>query len=252
MQQRTLASCAPFLLPHLRQGLRVLDCGCGAGSMTLELAERVTPGEVVGLDSEPRVLEQARELAATRGLGNVQFDQGDVYTLPYPDASFDALFSHALLSHLREPGRALAEMRRVLRPGGIAAVVENDPATFVVSPSGSAMERFVNLSVRRQRYNGGLQLASRHLRGALLETGFAVTEAHAGAEAWGTPERVRAVAEAFAANMRSAEFVGSMLDQGWATQSELDELNSGLLAWGERPDAFLAVLKCGALGWTSA
>lgn len=85
---------------------------------------------------EPRVLVQARELAATRGLGNLRFDQGDVYTLPYPDASFDAVYSHALLPHLREPGCALTEMRRVLKPDGIAAVVENDTATFVTSPAG--------------------------------------------------------------------------------------------------------------------
>jgi ubiquinone/menaquinone biosynthesis C-methylase UbiE len=252
MQQRTLATCAPYFLPYLQPGMAVLDCGCGAGSMTVELAERVAPAVVVGLDMEPRVLAQARELAATRGLGNLQFDQGDVYTLPYPDASFDAVYSHALLSHLREPGRALAEMRRVLKPNGIAAVVENDTATFVVSPAGSAMERFLDLGMRRLRYSGGRQLESRHLRGALLEAGFAVAEEHASAEVWGTPERVRVVAEGLAAQVSSAEFVENMLAQGWATQAELDELTSGLLAWSERPDAVLAVLKCGALGWVNA
>jgi cyclopropane fatty-acyl-phospholipid synthase-like methyltransferase len=64
MQRRTLASCAPFFLPYLEHGMSVLDCGCGAGSMTLELAPHVAPGEVVGLDLEPHVLEQARVSAA--------------------------------------------------------------------------------------------------------------------------------------------------------------------------------------------
>ena len=116
--------------------------------MTLELAERVAPGEVVGLDMEPSVLDQARALASERGTDNVRFEQGNVYALPYADDTFDVLYSHALMSHLHEPARALAEMWRVLKPTGMAAVVENDPATFVVSPSGSAMERFLELGSR--------------------------------------------------------------------------------------------------------
>jgi len=251
MQWRTLASCAPFFLPYLEHGISVLDCGCGAGSMTLELAARVAPGEVVGFDLEPGVLEQARASAAAQGIGNVRFDQGDVYALPYADGSFDALFSHALISHLREPARALAEMRRVLKPGGIAAVVENDAYTWVASPSGSAMERFWDLFTRRQRYNGGLQLLPRHLRGALLEAGFGAAEAHAAGEAWGEPEHVRAAAEASAGQVSSAEFSQTAVEQGWATQEEMADLPQGLVMWGERPDAFMAVLKCGALGWTS-
>lgn len=110
----------------------------------------------------------------------------------------------------------------------------------------------MDLAMRRLCYSGGRQLESRQLRGALLEAGFAVAEEHADAEVWGTPERVRVVAEGFAAQVRSAEFVGNILDQGSATQAELDELTSGLLVWSERPDAVLAVLKCGALGWVKA
>jgi ubiquinone/menaquinone biosynthesis C-methylase UbiE len=141
--------------------MSLLDCGCGAGSMTLELAARVAPGHVVGLDLETRVLEQARASAAAQGMDNVRFEQGDVYALPFTDGSFDALFSHALISHLGEPARALAEMRRVLKPGGIAAVVENDAYTWITSPSGSATERFWDLFRRQMQYNGGLQLLPR-------------------------------------------------------------------------------------------
>jgi hypothetical protein len=140
-------------------------------------------------------------------------------------------------------------MRRVLKPGGIAAVVENDAYTWVTSPSGSAMERFWDLFRRQMRYNGGLQLLPRHLRGALLEAGFAPVEAHAGSEARGTPEQVQMAVEATASTASAAEFSQTAVEQGWATQQEMADLPHSLREWGERPDAFMAVLKCGALGW---
>jgi hypothetical protein len=72
---------------------------------------------------------------------------------------------------------------------------------------------------------------------------------HTGGEGFGTTERARLFAANTAAVARSKEFVEVVLDQEWATMAELDDLPAKLLAWGERPDAFLGVLKCGALGW---
>jgi SAM-dependent methyltransferase len=249
MNSRTLASCASFFIPYLRPLMSVLDCGCGAGSMTVELAQYVMPGEVVGLDVESRPLEQARTLAAARTVVNVRFEQGDVYRLPYADATFDAVFSHALISHLGDPARALAEMRRVLKSGGVAAVVENDTGTLVSSPPGSAMERYNDLFTRVQRHNGGGQLAARHLRSAVLVAGFTSAEAHAGGEAFGTPERARMFAANTAATASSANFVRTVVDEGWASKAEVAELPRRLLEWGERPDAFFGVLKCGVVAW---
>jgi hypothetical protein len=107
---------------------------------------------------------------------------------------------------LGELAGTLAKMRRVLKPGGIAAVVENDAYTWVTSPSGSAMERFWDLFRRQVRCNGRLQLLPRHLRGALLEAGLEAAEVHAGSEARGTPEQVQMAAEAMASVASSAEF----------------------------------------------
>ena len=251
-ERRTLAGCAGFVLPHLRPGMTVLDCGCGPGSLTSEIAERVAPGQVVGIDIETRQFPQAQALAAVRGLTNLRFEQADVYALPFPDAAFDAVFSHALLSHLREPVRAFAESRRVLKPDGVLAVSESDNGTWAISPPGSAMERVLALYVRVLAHNGGNRLLARHLRGVLLEAGFARAEARSASEAWGTPEDTRVLAVAMAGIASSPGFVGTVLGQGWADQAELDALPAALLAWGERPDACVAVLKGGALGWLSS
>src|ERR1700704_476217 len=67
MSQRRAAEAADFILPHLRPGMRVLDCGCGPGSITVDLATAVAPGEVIGIDIEQSQLDTARALAAERG-----------------------------------------------------------------------------------------------------------------------------------------------------------------------------------------
>jgi SAM-dependent methyltransferase len=231
--------------------MHVLDCGCGPGSLTVDLAAHVTPGNVIGIDIEAVSLSRARDLARSSGISNVRFEQADVYALPYPSGHFDAVFSHGLTSHLRDVPRALAEMRRVLKPGGFAAVADNDGGAHVVSPAGSAMDRFLDLLLRVQRHNGGDSLRSRHLRGAMLEAGFVRVEMDVRGElaSIGTDELNRTVAIGWGSIARSVDFVQTVLTQGWATQAELDALPSEMSAWAERPDAFLNAMKCGALGW---
>src|SRR5436853_4687301 len=74
MARRTASACAGFLIPYLRPGMALLDCGCGPGSITLDLAEVVAPGAVIGVDREPTQIAVARELAVERGLTNVSFE----------------------------------------------------------------------------------------------------------------------------------------------------------------------------------
>src|SRR3712207_1164606 len=73
---------AAFFLPYLKPGMRLLDAGCGPGSITVGLAEALGSGEVIGVDVEPGVLETARKLAAERGMTNVRFAAGSVFALP--------------------------------------------------------------------------------------------------------------------------------------------------------------------------
>src|SRR5919108_330976 len=118
----------PFLLPYLRSGLDVLDAGCGVGSIALDLAPTVAPGRIVGIDVDPLQIEVARKWAADRGIENAGFVTASVLQLPFDDATFDVVYANAVLLYVREPVRALAEMRRVLRPGGLAAAVERSPS----------------------------------------------------------------------------------------------------------------------------
>src|SRR5450759_1188439 len=80
---RTAAIDAAFFIPHLKSGMRVLDCGSGPGSITVGFVDIVAPGEVVGIDLSDEQLARARGLADRLGLGNIHFQQGDIYSLPF-------------------------------------------------------------------------------------------------------------------------------------------------------------------------
>lgn len=123
---RTAANSAAYLLGVLKPHMRILDVGCGPGTITADLAGLVPEGEVIGLDTGPEILEQARREAEGRGLGNVSFTTGDVHALDYPDASFCVVHAHQVLQHVGDPVGALREMRRVTKPGGIVAVRDSD------------------------------------------------------------------------------------------------------------------------------
>ncbi|HET9802076.1 MAG TPA: methyltransferase domain-containing protein, partial [Candidatus Acidoferrum sp.] len=174
---RTAAKEGAFFLRFLRPGMRVLDVGCGPGSITLGLAEAVAPGEVVGVDFQPSQVARAQALSAARGVMNTRFEVADVYRLPFPDGSFDAAFANTVLMHLREPVRALVEMRRVLCAGGIAGVRDCDFGGRIHVPATPLLERWYELVVRVRRRNGGDPFLGRHHRRLLLEAGFARNEA---------------------------------------------------------------------------
>ena len=251
VQVRRAAQWVPFFLPHLRAGLRLLDCGCGVGSITLDLAAIVAPGETVGMDLDESQLALAREAAAARGLATARFQVGSVYELPFADASFDAALAHTLLFHLSEPLRALKELRRVLAPEGVVAISDDDWRTWVVAPEDSAMHRaMAELAPKIVAANGGSPFYSPNLRHLLLEAGFARTEGFAvAAEHYGTLAETRRFAALTARLMGNPEMAQLVQAHGIASADEWEALRAGVLEWGERPDAFAAVMYCAALGW---
>ena len=118
-----------------------LDIACGPGSVVLAFATRVA--RATGLDATLAMLDQARAAAQRAAITNVEWHTGDVYALPFADASFDIVSCRFAFHHLQEPARAFAEMVRVCRPGGrivlCDAVASDDPVRAVAF---NAMERF--------------------------------------------------------------------------------------------------------------
>jgi SAM-dependent methyltransferase len=110
---------------------RVLEIGCGTGSVTRLLARWPGVAEAVGVDPSPVFVAKAGELAA--GLGNASFEEGDGRALRFTDGDFDVVVCHTVLCHVPEPDRVLAEAFRVLRSGGTLAVCDGDYATTTVA-----------------------------------------------------------------------------------------------------------------------
>ena len=242
----------PFLLPYVQSGMSVLDVGCGIGSIALDLASTVAPGRMVGIDADAGQIEVARRSAAERGIDNAEFLTASVYQLPFEDATFDVVYANAVLMYVRDQVRALVEMRRVLRPDGLAAVTDDDLGTVVISPDRPELELAPRLFERAVAHEGGNARYSRRLRTLMLEAGFARTQGVAHApEVYGDLASTRWFAE-FAVGLFAAPSMAEVIvGEGWVTRAELDAMIAALHDWGELPDAFASWLYCGALGWVS-
>lgn len=241
-----------FFLPHLRPGMSLLDCGCGVGSITLDLAERVAPGQVVGIDVDETQLDIARAHADRRGLHNVRFEVGSVYHLKHAAGDFDAALAHTLLMHLSDPLRALQEIRRVLKPGGVVGIADDDYGGLLWAPPSALMERFWIIWEAVLRYNGASPRYSRNLRGLLREAGFARTEGHAvAADYYGTLDETLRFARVVSRLLRDSDLVEIMIGQGYTDRAELESLIAFFAAWGSDPDAFFAFQYCAAVGWNA-
>jgi ubiquinone/menaquinone biosynthesis C-methylase UbiE len=238
-----------FLLPYLRPGMRLLDCGCGIGAITVALAQRVAPGEVVGIDIAPVQVERSQALAREQGVANARFEVGNVYALPFPYAAFDAAFAHRVLEHLSDPLRALKEMRRVLKPGGVAGILDPDRASTLFSPSTPLLQELMSLVLRIREQQGSSLCYARHLRGQLLQAGFTRSEGFAHAEYNGNLEMTRMLAAIGTEVFRSPANVELAVRQGWADREKLEAMIAELQAWVERPDAYWAIVECAAVGW---
>jgi ubiquinone/menaquinone biosynthesis C-methylase UbiE len=162
----------------LALGERAIDIGCGPGFLTTELTTEVGPnGWVCGLDLSESMLAQARSRGAgLPGAAWLDFRQGDATSLPFADASFDAAVVTQVYEYVADLPTALAELHRVLRPGGRAVIVDTDWDSIVWSSTDDARTSRILAAWDEHLTDPHLP---RRLRPLLLQTGFAVPRAEA-------------------------------------------------------------------------
>ena len=173
MAVRDLDSHGFFLTPFLQADLEVLDAGCGPATISADIADVVFPGKVTALDISSSELDHGRRLAEGREIVNLEFVAGSAYEMPFPDNSFDVVFSLDLFEHLSEPLKALREFHRVVRPGGFVAMSTPHWDAIEISPLPMALGRAINAYRDLEERNGGNSRAGLHLGEWLVDAGFA-------------------------------------------------------------------------------
>ena len=240
--RRGAADSAAYLLAHLRAGMDLLDVGCGPASITADLAERVAPGRVVALDAAAGALEAARATLHERGLSEqVEVTCGDVMALPFEDASFDVVHAHQVLQHLTDPVGALAEMRRVTRPGGIVAVRDAVYSAMTWFPEPAGMEQWRSVYMATARANGGEPDAGSRLLSWAREAGFADVTASASTWCYATPTDRAWQSQTWAQRCLTS-FGPQAVELGLADGSDLETMAQAWRQWGASEDAWFVVV----------
>lgn len=226
----------------------MLDVGCGPGTLTVDLARKVAPGETVGIDVAEEVIAEAAAHAAEGGATDVSFRVGDFRDAGLEPASFDVVHAHQVLQHLRQPVEALAAMAELARPGGIVAARDSDYSAFTWFPSNGLLERWREVYLAVARHNGAEPDAGRHLlqwaRAAKLE------DVEYGSSTWtfATIAERQWWSSLWAERCVSSSFACQAAEYGIATEADLASLANGWRAWAADPDAVFIVVHGEVLG----
>jgi ubiquinone/menaquinone biosynthesis C-methylase UbiE len=202
----------------LRPGMSCLEIGCGSGDLAFDMAHRVGPfGKVLGTDIDETKIELAREEATTLGLSNVEFQLSDI-AKEHPDPAFDLVHARFVLTHLPDPAHALDNMRRALKPGGVAVVEDIDFRGCFCHPFNAAFDDYIDLYTRTVESRGGDANIGPRLPALLRTAGFEHIQMNAVMPA-GIDGEVKLLAPITLENI--AEAVAA---EGLATEVELKRL----------------------------
>jgi ubiquinone/menaquinone biosynthesis C-methylase UbiE len=261
-QARTAESDAAFLRPHIKKTDRILDVGCGPGTITTGLAKYASEGTTVGIDISEDVLQKAKSLAAEanisiHGPGSVMFEKGDILEmLAYPDDTFDIIYSSQVFGHLPPPDlplRALAEMRRVLKPGGILATRDATDSHFY--PRSTDLDRLWTGNQIRALYKGepNQDPTGTRMPALLRKAGFDAEagKVHLGVGTkifYGSETRKWLAWRAIGQLQEGDPFHQSWLDTG-ITEDEIQQTLVAVKGWAATEDAWYVALQCEMLAW---
>jgi SAM-dependent methyltransferase len=239
---RTVENSAAYLLPELRPGQRLLDVGSGPGTITVDLAERVSPGRVTALETSQDALQHTRAEAERAGCGTIDFAVGDVHALDFPSATFDVVHAHQVLQHVADPVAALREMIRVCKPGGVVAARDGDYSGFTWYPESPGLSRWRELYLAAARANGGEPDAGRRLLSWAQAAGSADVTASASVWCYATPETRGEWGGMWADRIIQSAIAEQLVDSGMASRAELQDVSQAWQDWAAAPDGWIVVL----------
>jgi 2-polyprenyl-3-methyl-5-hydroxy-6-metoxy-1,4-benzoquinol methylase len=238
---RTAENSAAYLLPHLAAGRRLLDVGCGPGTLTVDLARRVTPGEVVGIDIAESVLPEARACVQAAAVANVRFLGGDFRGAGLELGSFDVVHARQVLQHLSDPVGALGAMAALVCPGGVVAVRDADYSAFTWAPASPGIDRWLDIYLAVTRSNRAEANAGRHLLAWAHAAGLHDAVYSTSTWTYATPPDRVWWAELWAERSTASSFAHQAVEYGIATEAALAEVAAAWRAWAADDDAVFVV-----------
>ncbi|MBM7502498.1 methyltransferase domain-containing protein [Brachybacterium muris] len=241
-RHRTAQNSAAHLLPHLREGQRLLDVGSGAGTITADLARIVGPENLVALEVREEAAAITRAELQAQGLEQTEVVVGDAHDLPFESGSFDVVHAHQVLQHVADPVTVLAQMRRVTSEGGLVSVRDSDYEAFRWYPDVPALDRWRELYLRAARQNGGTPDAGRRLLAWAHQVGFTEVTPLASTQLYATPEGRAAWAGAWVGRITGAPLGEQIVREGWADAAELASIAEAWTTWANDPDGWFTLL----------
>ncbi len=153
-------------------GSRVLEAGCGVGAQTVTLARNSPSALITSVDISEASVTEAKTKVAAVGLTNVQFQQADIFHLPFGVDYFDHIFVCFVLGHLSRPLQALCALKNQLRRGGTITVIEGDHGSACFYPESEEAHKAIQCQVELQRRDGGNAMMGRELYPLLHSAGY--------------------------------------------------------------------------------
>lgn len=236
---RDISNSAEYLRPFLTDDTRLLDVGAGPGSITVDFAAHVA--HVTATEIDENALSLSRDLAASRGLSNIDFSIEDVHALSFADDSFDVVHAHQVLQHVADTVQALREMRRVTVPGGVVAARDADYAGFLWFPALPGLERWLDLYRRAARDNGGEPDAGRRLLSWARAAGFVDITATASTWCYATPADRAWWGGLWADRILESALARQLVDSRMATRADLQSISDAWRRWADDGDGWFLV-----------
>ena len=240
LRRYTATASAGHLLPYLRPGLRVLDFGCGPGTISVGLAKEVAPGELHGVDMEESQIELARSVAALGGHDNAIFHVGDVTSLPFEDGYFDVAHCHNVLLHVPDTGAVLSEARRVLKPGGLIACRELVFGSSVSHPGSEHTKKLWEMYMDVLEADDGHPEIGMDLKNQLLTAGFTNVRASMSFTSFSEPEDLSAFHDLVTKGFLSQEITEAAIKYRAWTERMTQEVREAWDEWRNHPGAIAA------------
>ena len=241
LMRRNANTNAAYLLPHLSPGQLALDVGSGPGNISVGLAQAVEPGTLYGIDREQSQVDMARALAASLGQGNAVFEVGDVNSLPFEDGYFDVAHCHDVLMHIPDTQAVLAEVRRVLKPGGIIGCREMIVQSSFTYPDYGVIDRAWETFGDMIATDGGHPQMGKDLKTQLDRAGFTDARITACFDIYSTPEEVELIHEVASQWFLSEEMMETARHYGASTEELSEAIRVAYERWKDDAGAVCAL-----------